>query len=116
MHTMTEWLAIFSYYHHSKRKKIHADSLKPQMTICKLKFRTNCYLHLRKTKKRHGRHALEKNKRFTCTLNVFFTAVSVQVTYCRLLEKKTKGSLTAGYLHTYCIFYKSLHLRTIISY
>ena len=101
MHTMTEWLAIFSYYHHSKRKKIHADSLKPQMTICKLKFRTNCYLHLRKTKKRHGRHALEKNKRFTCTLNVFFTAVSVQVTYCRLLEKKTKGSLIAGYLHTY---------------
>jgi len=62
MHTMTEWLAILSYYHHSKRKKIHVDSLKPQMTICKLKFRTNCYLHLRKTKKRHGRHALEKNK------------------------------------------------------
>ena len=84
MHTMTEWLAIFSYYHHSKRKKIHADSLKPQMTIRKLKFRTNCYLHLRKTK---------KNKRFTCTLNVFFTAVSVQVTYCRLLEKKQKVHL-----------------------
>jgi len=43
MHTMTEWLAIFSYYHHNKRKKIHAHSLKPQMTMCKLKFRTNCY-------------------------------------------------------------------------
>jgi hypothetical protein len=30
--------------------------------------------------------------------------------------EKTKGSFTTCYLHAYCIFYKSLHLRTLFSY